>query len=126
MKDNLQEARRYLNNAREILKDKALKEGKFYKDKKYVKLAGHSAYCGVLIALDELLGNKGRGRKSIEWYKAELGKVDRKALTSLNAAYETLHLAMSYDGNSLADISKAGIELADSLINWVETRKATA
>lgn len=76
-----------------------------------------------LIALDELLGNKGKGRKSIDWYKAELAKVDKKALTSLNAAYDTLHLAMNYDGNSLVDISKAGLELADSLI--IELKLAT-
>ncbi|WP_342084175.1 DUF5618 family protein [Dyadobacter sp. OTU695] len=126
MKDNLQEARRYLNNAKEMLSEKARKDGKFYQDKKYVKLAGHAAYSGVLIALDELLGNKGKGRKSIDWYKAELAKVDKKALTSLNAVYDTLHLAMSYDGNSLVDISKAGLELADSLINWVENRHAAA
>ena len=109
-----------------MLSEKAGKDGKFYQDKKYVKLAGHEAYSGVLIALDELLGNKGKGRKSIDWYKAELAKVDKKALTSLNAAYYTLHLAMSYDRNSLVDISKAGLELADSLINWVETRHAAA
>lgn len=109
-----------------MLSEKAGKDGKFYQDKKYVKLAGHEAYSGVLIALDELLGNKGKGRKSIDWYKAELAKVDKKALTSLNATYYTLHLAMNYDGNSLVDISKAGLELADSLINWVETRHAAA
>lgn len=126
MKDKLREARRYLDNAKEMLSEKARKDGKFYQDKKYVKLAGHAAYSGVLIALDELLGNKEKGRKSIEWYKTELAKVDRKALNSLNAAYDTLHLAMSYDGNSLVDISKAGIEIADSLITWAETRTAAA
>jgi hypothetical protein len=58
MEDNLQEARRYLNNAKEILREKARKEGDHYQDKKYVRLAGHAAYSGVLIALDGLLGKK--------------------------------------------------------------------
>lgn len=126
MKNNLQEARRYLNNAREILSEKARKEGKFYQDKKYVKLAGHAAYSGVLLALDGLLGNKDKGRKSVDWYKAELAKVDKKALTAFNGAYEVLHLAMSYDGNIVASVSKSGLELADSLIAWVENRSAAA
>lgn len=126
MKDNLQEARRYLTNAKEMLRDKAVKEGKFYKDKKYVKLAGHAAYSGVLIALDNVLGNKDSGRKSVDWYKEQLAKVDRKALSTFNGAYQTLHLAMSYDGNIVANVSKSGIELADSLITWAETRTAAA
>ncbi|ACT96970.1 MULTISPECIES: DUF5618 family protein [Dyadobacter] len=126
MKDNLKEARRYLNNAKEMLSQKAKKEGKFYQDKKYIRLAGHAAYSGVLIALDNVLGNKDSGRKSVDWYKSELAKLDKKALTAFNGAYETLHLAMSYDGNIVANVSKSGIELADSIITWAETRTAAA
>lgn len=126
MKDNLQEARRYFNNAKEILSEKAKKEGKFYQDKKYVKLAGHAAYSGVLIALDDVFGNKDGGRKSVDWYKEQLAKVDKKALSTFNGAYQTLHLAMSYDGNIVANVSKSGIELADTLITWAETRTAAA
>lgn len=58
MENSVQEARRYLDNAKELLRDKAKKDGKYYQDKKYVKLAGHAAYSGVLIALDVLIGEK--------------------------------------------------------------------
>jgi len=126
MPNTVQEAKRYLDNAKEILREKAKKEDGFYQDKKYVKLAGHAAYTGVLVAFDGLLGVKGKGRKSIEWYLQEIGKMDKKALTSLHAAYETLHLSMGYDGNQSADISAVGLKLAESLINWVETRTAAA
>ncbi|MCF2487278.1 DUF5618 family protein [Dyadobacter sp. CY347] len=126
MPNTVQEAKRYLDNAKEILKEKAKKEDGFYQDKKYVKLAGHAAYTGVLVALDSLLGKKTKGRKSVEWYQNELSKVDKKVLTTFNDAYDTLHLAMSYDGNRSADVSKTGIKLAESLINWVETRTAVA
>ena len=126
MPNTVQEAKRYLDNAKEILREKAKKEDGFYQDKKYVKLAGHAAYTGVLVALDSLLGKKTKGRKSVEWYQNELSKVDKKALTTFNDAYDTLHLAMSYDGNRSADVSKTGIKLAESLINWVETRTAVA
>lgn len=125
MKDNLQEARRYLNNAREILRDKARKDGNYYQDRKYVKLAGHAAYSGVLIALDILIGDK-KGRKSAEWYVENLRKIDRKALDRFNVLYDVLHLSMAYDGVQSVNVSKEGLKEAEELINWVETRTAAA
>jgi hypothetical protein len=125
MENSVQEARRYLNNAREILRDKANKEGNYYQDRKYVKLAGHAAYTGVLVALDVLIGNK-KGRKSADWYVENLRKIDRKALDRFNALYDVLHLSMAYDGVLLASVSKEGLKEAEVLINWVETRTAAA
>jgi hypothetical protein len=125
MEDNLQEARRYLNNAKEILREKARKEGDHYQDKKYVRLAGHAAYSGVLIALDGLLGKK-KGRKSVEWYQENLRKVDRKALDTFNSIYEILHLYMAYDGVKNVNVSKEGLREAEVLIDWIETRTAAA
>jgi len=125
MEDNLQEARRYLNNAREILREKANKDGNYYQDRKYVKLAGHAAYSGVLVALDVLIGKK-KGRKSAEWYVENLRKIDRKALDRFNVLYDVLHLSMAYDGVLLASVSREGINEAEELINWVEARTAVA
>lgn len=124
MKD-VNEARRYLSNAKEILREKAAKEDGFYKDRKYVKMAGHTAYSGVLVALDAVFGKKTEGRKSVDWYKQELSVLDKKMLSTFMAAYDTLHLAMSYDGNLSAAVSREGIDLAEKLINWAEL-KATA
>ena len=125
MEDILQEARRYLNNAKEILREKANKDGNYYQDRKYVKLAGHAAYLGVLVALDVLIGKK-KGRKSAEWYVENLRKIDRRALDRFNALYDVLHLSMAYDGVLLASVSREGINEAEELINWVETRTAAA
>lgn len=125
MENTVQEARRYLSNAREILSEKAKKDGIYYNDIKYVKLAGHAAYSGVLVALDGLLG-KIDTRKSVEWYQEKLGKVDRKALTAFNSVYKILHLSMAYDGIELVSVSKDGLKQAEALINWVETRTAAA
>jgi TPP-dependent indolepyruvate ferredoxin oxidoreductase alpha subunit len=88
----IEEAKRYLENAKEILSTKAKKEDGYYQDKKYVKMAGHTAYTGVLVALDAFL-NKKKGRKSIEWYKEELSKADKKVLNQFryrlsNAAFD--------------------------------------
>ncbi|MCF0042631.1 DUF5618 family protein [Dyadobacter fanqingshengii] len=126
MPNTVQEAKRYLNNAKEILREKAKKEDGLYQDPKYVKLAGHAAYTGVLVALDSLFEEKGKGRKDVGWYKENLSKLDKKALASFVAAYSTLHLAMSYDGNTDANVSTAGLNMAESIINWVETKTAAA
>ena len=117
------EAHRYLENAKEILRDKAKKEEGLYLDKKYVKLAGHAAYTGILVALDGLFGIKKKGRKSLDWYQEELAKVDKKVLHRFNSAYEVLHLSMGYDGASNAKVAIAGIEDAEQIINWVETKQ---
>lgn len=120
---NIEEAHRYIDNAKQILREKALKEDKYYQDAKYVRMAGNTAYSGVLIALDEMLGAKRRGRKSVEWYKEELSKMDKKILTSFNIAYEALHLVMGYDGVLSAKIAAVGLEEAETIINWVETKQ---
>lgn len=122
---SIQEAKRYVDNAREILRDKARKEDGYYQDTKYVKMAGHTAYAGVLLALDEFLGKKGKGRKDVSWYKEHLAKLDKKLLTSFVGAYDILHLSMSYDGNPVASVATAGLQEADTIINWVENRTAT-
>jgi len=124
--DTVQEAKRYLDNAREILREKARKEDGYYQDSKYVKMAGHTAYAGILVALDGLLGKKSKGRKDVEWYKQQLAKLDKKLLNSFVGAYDTLHLSMSYDGNPLASVANAGLQEAEHIINWVENRSATA
>ncbi|GGB88638.1 DUF5618 family protein [Dyadobacter sediminis] len=126
MSNTVEEARRYLNNAKEILSEKGKKEDGFYKDTNYVKLAGHAAYTGVLVALDGLFGKKRRGRKDVDWYKERLSTMDKKLLYTFVAAYDTLHLSMSYDGNPAADIAVSGLNMAESIITWVETRSATA
>ena len=123
MKD-ITEAKRYLSNAKEILREKALKEDGFYRDRKYVKMAGHTAYAGILVALDSVLGDKKKGRKSVDWYKQELSTRDKKILYAFLAAYDTLHLSMSYDGNLSTAISKEGMELAEQIINWAEQKTA--
>lgn len=126
MDNAVNEARRYVNNAKELLRDKAGKDNGVYQDRKYVRLAGHAAYLGVLVALDKLFDVKKGTRKSVEWYQEQLRKTDRKLLDSFNSAYDTLHLAMGYDGNISAGVSADGITTAENIIKWVETRTAAA
>jgi len=120
---HIAEAHRYLDNAKQILREKAKKEDGYYNDKKYVKMAGHTAYTGVLEALDGLFGIKKKGRKNVDWYQEELGKVDKKILNSFNVAYDALHLSMGYDGTKSAEIANIGLKEAEKIINWVETKQ---
>ena len=121
--DTIIEATRYIDNAKELLRDKALKEDKYYTDAKYVKMAGNTAYNGVLLALDGLLGVKKKGRKSVEWYKEELGKMDKKMGNAFSTVYNTLHLDMGFVGLLSVKIANVGLEEAETIINWVATRQ---
>lgn len=121
-----QEARRYIDNAREILREKARKEDGYYQDAKYVKMAGNTAYSGILVALDYLLGLKKKGRKDVSWYKEQLATLDKKVLGAFVSAYDTLHLSLGYDGNPSAKVAQSGLEDAETIISWVETRMANA
>jgi isopenicillin N synthase-like dioxygenase len=117
------EARRHIDNAKDFLSNNAKKQDGIYLDRKYVKVAGHTAYTGVLLALDELLpGTKKKTRKSVEWYQKELGALDKKVMSSFATAYELLHLAMGYDGAKSVKIANLGLEEAGRIIDWVETR----
>lgn len=120
------EARRYLDNAKGFLRNNANKEDGLYKDKKYVKIAGHTAYTGILVALDELLGEKKKKtKKSVEWYQKELSGLDKRVTSDFATAYQVLHLDMGYEGSPSADLAKFGVEKAEKIISWVENRLST-
>jgi len=124
--DSILEAKRYLANAKDILREKALKDDGYYQDAKFIKMAGHTAYTGILVALDDLLGKKSKNRKDVDWYKSHLSKMDKKALNSFLTAYQILHLDMAYDGAKSAKLAATGLEEAEYIINWLETRTTIA
>ena len=118
----IQEAERYIQNARQLLSEKAGKDGDYYTDKKYIKMAGHTAWCGVLTALDAVLkvqeGMKKRQRPDIKDYQEAISKIDRKMPSALMNSYETLHKTLGYDGNLRYKIVQDGLEEAEALIAW--------
>jgi hypothetical protein len=126
MDTSIQEAKMYLDNARGILSEKANKKDGYYQDTKYVKVAGHTAYAAVLVALDSYLGKKGKGRKDVDWYKQRLSALDKKLLTRFVCVYDILHLSMSYDGIPNASVAKIGLKEAELIIDWLESRTANA
>ncbi|MDX2190476.1 MAG: DUF5618 family protein [Bacteroidota bacterium] len=114
------EAIRYVQNAQEILSNKAKKEDRFYTDKKYVRMAGNTLWNGVLEALDYRFPEikKGKGRPDINKYKEKVAKVNPKMIRLVMNAYDTLHLAMGYDGNLKYSLAQEGINDAIEIIEW--------
>ena len=114
------EAMRYIENAEEILKS-AGKEGKYYIDDKYVKIACGTAYSGILVALDGLFDIKNlpkrRGRKANDYYQSNLAKINKKLLNELNNAYTVLHLDGYYGGVTGIKTIESGFDYAISIIN---------
>jgi len=123
------EAVRYMDNAKESLKN-ARKEDGFYLDKKYVKTACGTAYNGLLVALDGFLQlkdikPKAKERKSIEYYQSNITKIDKKMLNYLNSAYEILHLWGYYDGITDAGMVKRGFDLAYTIIEKIRPTQSS-
>jgi hypothetical protein len=118
-----EEALRYMDNAKETLK-KAGKENELYKDIKYVKTASGTAYSGVLLAIDEYLkrkeGLKYKKPKSIEDYRTRVAKQNKKLLTLLNNAYDSLHILGYYFGTNSVKHIATGFEEAYQVIEYIK------
>ena len=118
-KDPIEEARRYVANAEEVIEkadyDPELKR---YNDSKYVKMAGNALWSGCLIVLDALFGiSKRKGRPDIGKYKEAAGKRDKKLLASVVDGYEAMHLFMGYDGTKNKKVCDSGFEYANAIID---------
>jgi len=125
-KNYITEARRYLANAKNILKNSKVENG-FYRDVKYVRMACSVAYSGVLMTIDGYLLKKGkeirrRRRKSVDDYRRELSKIDKKMLEYFNAAYNILHLSGYYDGTNRVSVISDGLKVAHEIINMAESK----
>ena len=122
LKHPIREAERYLQNAKQILSEKAEKDGKYYNDSKYVRMAGNTAWSGVLIALDAVLhvrANLKKGqRPEFKDYQEAISKVDTKMIRPLLATYESLHKTLGYDGNPNYKIVQESLLEAQTMIDW--------
>jgi hypothetical protein len=118
--DPYSEAMRYIENANDSLK-LAGGDGRYYDDKKYIKIACGTAYSAILVALDGLFDIKQvprrRGRKAIEYYQENLAKIDKKLLSALNNAYTVLHLDGYYGGITSKKLIEEGFDEALFIIN---------
>ena len=123
--DPVEEARRYVQNAKDILNrdGKLDTEFQLYTDRKYVRMAGNTLWNGVLFILDAVFHVK-KSRKSrpdFEDYQEAVAGRDRKLLTLINAGYDALHLSMGYDGHGSKVVCQEGIRIANLIIDRCAT-----
>lgn len=122
--DTIEEARRYVANAKDVLKEKGQLEedGTYYRDRKYVRSAGNYLWLGVLIALDVVFNvNQGkRTRPHINDYRNAVSNRDQKLLSLVNMGYDTIHLSMNYDGNQSKAVCDTGFHITNEIIDRCE------
>jgi hypothetical protein len=112
------EANRYMENARELLQ-RAGKEGRYYLDTKYVRMACGTAHRATLIAYDTFLALKGVAlpkKRDIEFFRRHIATLDGKMLNYLHNAYQLLHLLGYYDGTNSVGVVKEGMDTATEII----------
>ena len=123
-KDPIAEARRYVENAKETLRENGDLdvELRAYQDDKYVRAAGNYLWLGVLKALDAVFDVRTdhRTRVNVNNYLETIGKRDRKLLSLVDDGYKVLHLSMNYDGVQSKDICDSGFRLANDIIDRCE------
>lgn len=119
--DPIEEARRYVRNAKDLLSEKGKLniEGHYYEDRKYVRMAGNTLWNGVLLMLDAVFHVKKdkRSRPKFTDYEKAIATRDLKLLELVNDGYDTLHLSMGYDGNRSKAICQDGFRLANEIID---------
>lgn len=123
--DPVSEARRYVENAKDLLKNNGQLdyETQLYQDRKYVRMAGNTLWNGVLLIIDTVFHVKSVGRMhpDVIDYRDEVAKRDKKLLALFNTAYETIHVYMGYDGNLDRATCLSGIRLANDIIDRCAT-----
>ena len=118
-----QEVERYLENAKQILSEKAGKKDGLYADVKYVKMASGTAYSAALLILDEYLkqkeGLKFIKPKSIEDYTNRIRKYDKKLLRLLTNVYDELHINGYYHGTKSVDTIQMGLNNVSKMLAFI-------
>ena len=120
-KNPIEEAQRYVNNAKDLLREKGDldTETHSYMDRKYVKMAGNTLWNGVLFILDaafHVRKNK-KSRPDISDYQQAVAVRDKKLLTLVNNGYDILHLSMGYDGILDKATCDRGFQIANEIID---------
>jgi len=129
-RDGYAEAMRYIANAKDYLQKAGMDNKGLYEDKKYVRTACGTAYNGVLEALNTYLKLKNPDvlktdeRKTIDFYRRNLAKDNKKILKALESAYYILHICGYYDGVKIPDIIKIGFKNAKEIIDSIKPAEA--
>lgn len=122
----INEAKRFLKNAKEILSKTEIEYGKIYKDPKATREAAGIAYLAALLAIDGYLISKGTPKDklptSIDGYMDAIRKIPRngKLMANLITAYQNLHVFAYYRGGVGVEMIKEGIKSVEEIIKILE------
>ena len=120
IQDHYKEALRYLQNAEEDLDKRGkLKDGE-YMDIKYVRRAGHTAWCAILVALDGISDAENITKRNYASYKKLIKTQQIREIYAL--AYSHLHITMGYEGFAIKETKKVAWQYAKKVINWAKTQ----
>lgn len=124
--NSIQEAYRYLTNAKQTLGNSPLEYGR-YSDSKYVREAAGIAYLSALKAIDVFLLSRGVSEddlpKSIEEYREAVTKKmphNGKLKAALDTVYENLHKLAYYQGGTDVKMVKSGLENCKKIIEMID------
>ena len=122
------EARRYVENAKELLKNHGQLdyETQHYCDRKYVRMAGNTLWNGMLLILDATFHVKTNEntRPHIMDYKNAVNIRDKKLLHYVEDAYDIMHISMGYDGVQNRATCNEAFRLANEIIDRCATMLA--
>lgn len=121
----IQEARRYVANAEEILRGRGQldEDGITYQDEKYVRAAGNYLWLGVLMALDTVfhVREDRRTKVRIDDYLEAIFERDEILCRWVDTACDILYCYMSYDGNRSKMLCDSGFDFANQIIDRCAT-----
>lgn len=124
--NSIQEAYRYLANAKQTLANSPIEYG-IYTDSKYVSEAAGIAYLSALKAINIFLLSRGMQEKefpqSIEGYRDMIRNKmphNGKLMAALHIAYQNLHLFGCYRGGTDVKMIKSGLENCKKIIEMID------
>ena len=123
--DPVKEARRYVQNAKDILNEKARLdvETQLYQDRKYVRMAGNTLWNGMLLVINAVFRVKKtpKSRPHFDTYRKAIAARDQKLLSLFIGAYETMHIYMGYDGGLDKEACSGALRMANDIIDRCAT-----
>jgi Domain of unknown function (DUF5618) len=118
--NKLKISRLVLKQSEEILK----RAGKYklcFADRKYVKLAGITAWKAILGALNITFDLKINAEPlNFKEYQKLIQSVDEIQIKVFNSTYDTLYKALALDGNLKVLIAEEGFKDAINMLEWCE------
>ena len=119
--DPVQEAKRYVQNAKDLLTSKGNldPDTQLYADRKYVRMAGNTLWNGILVIVEAVfhLKTKQRPHPDAIDYKNAIAQRDKKLLALFVVGYEFMHITMGYDGIPDKTTCASGIRIANDIID---------